>query len=362
MTANDAGRTGDAPPAAHLLGRPSFAGSLAEAATWVRGKRVLVTGAAGSVGTPLARVLCAAEPASLALLDHHEYSLFGLERTLGQGGLPASYELLDVRDARRLSRLVERLRPEVLFHLAAAKHVPYGERFPEGVVESNVLATDSLLDVARRAGVHTLVYPSSDKSVDPPSLYGATKRLCEALVQRHAAHGGRQWVVARFVNIVGTRGSVLETFTQQVLDGRPLTVTDERMTRYWIGMDEALWLLLQAGRAGKAGAVVMPACGEPIPVVETARRLAAWYCPERVPYPFAQVGIRPGERLHEVLLSRTETLELGPAEGVLVVHSRRAAADLETVGQTVAELRRLVKVGHSERIRGLAMHAADQLQ
>ncbi len=354
------GARGGLPPEA-LLGRPQFADDLAQAAAWVRGRRVLVTGAAGSVGWPLAHLLRAARPASLVLLDHHEHSLFSLERSLGPADDRLTYELADVRDRRRLQLVFQHARPEVVVHLAAAKHVPYGERFPENVVESNVLATDALLRLADAAGVSTFIYPSSDKSVRPPSLYGATKRICEALVQRASANG-RRWLVVRFVNILGTRGSVIETFTQQVQAGAPLSVTDERMTRYWISMDEALWLILQAGRAGEPGAVLLPACGDPVPVQETARRLGAWYCPERTPYPVHITGIRPGERRHEVLLSEHERVVPGLATGVLEVRTERDPARLDRVPGVVDELRRLVEGGDRARIRAVALQAAEALQ
>jgi dTDP-glucose 4,6-dehydratase len=350
-----------------LLGRPEVAGDLAAATDWLRGRRVLVTGAAGSVGWNLSRLLAGAETASLVLLDHHEHSLFSLERALVATGHHdnVAYELLDVRDPRRLSRALQRHRPQVIVHLAAAKHVPYGERFPEGVVEANVLATQSLLDLAAETGVETFVYPSSDKSVAPPSLYGATKRLCEALVQQRAlnAPSEQRWPLVRYVNIIGTRGSVIETFTQQVQQGSALSVTDERMTRYWISMDEALWVILANGRCGPQGSIAMVDCGEPVPVLETARRLAGWYQPEIQPYPIMLTGIRPGERLHEVLVSDKESWEPGPAAGLQTVHTRRDPACLAEAPAIAAELRRLIEAGaDGAQIRETAMEAANRLQ
>lgn len=349
------------PPPALLLGRPERSGDVHQAAAWVAGRRVLVTGAAGSVGTPLAAALRQANPALLALLDHHEHSLFSLERTLAPASGGLTYDLVDIRDALRLERAFERARPDVVFHLAAAKHVPYGERFPDAAAESNVLATDTLLRLADRFSVEVLVYPSSDKSVAPPSLYGATKRVCEALVQDWAADG-RRWVLVRYVNILGTRGSVVETFATQVQNGTPLGVTDDRMTRYWISMDEALWLLLGAGHAAAAGQVLMPDCGEPVPVVETARRLAAWYAPNRDPYPINLTGIRPGERLHEVLLSENESFADGPLPGLRLVCSTRDPRAVARVPAVVDHLRKLVARGETERIRADLMAAAVALQ
>jgi FlaA1/EpsC-like NDP-sugar epimerase len=348
------------PPAERLLGRPEFTGDLHDAAAALAGQRVLITGAAGSVGWPLAHALAGARNTDLVLLDHHEHSLFSLERSLSPTTSSIAYELADVRDQPRLRRVFERYRPQLVLHLAAAKHVPYGERFPEGVVASNVLATATLLDLAAQIDVGTLVYPSSDKSVDPPSLYGATKRIAEALVQARA--NARCWSVVRFVNIVGTRGSVIETFTQQVLADQPLTVTDERMTRYWISMDEALWCLLSAGAHAAPGEIVMPAVGEPIPLLETARRLAAWYRPERTPYPSICTGIRPGERLHEALLSGNERFEHGPAAGLLTVRSSREPPRLDSTHNLVRELRELVEAGDREALARTARRAAADLQ
>jgi FlaA1/EpsC-like NDP-sugar epimerase len=347
----------EAPPAELLLGRPEFAGDLDEAARWTTGKRVLLTGAAGSVGAPLSRLLVDAQPRSLVLLDHHEYSLFTLERSLRPAPPSVTYELADIRDARRLQRVIEQHRPEIVIHLAAAKHVAYGERFPDGAVETNLLATARLLELAREAGVSRFVYPSSDKSVAPPSLYGATKRLCEALVQSTSVGA-----VVRYVNIIGTRGSVIEIFTSQLRADRPLSVTDERMTRYWISMNEALWSLLVAGQRGRPGEVLMPDCGAPVPLLDTARRLSGWYRPELSPYPIQWTGMAPGERLHEVLLSRNESLMDGPAAGVHVVATQRDAARLSKVPAYVDELRTLVEANQGAELKQRALELAEALQ
>jgi FlaA1/EpsC-like NDP-sugar epimerase len=346
-----------------LLGRAERAGDLAWAAEMVRDRRVLLTGAAGSVGWPLSHVLRRAEPRRLMLLDHHEHSLFSLERALGATGDRdrTTFELADIRDLPRLSRVFDEYQPEVVIHLAAAKHVPFGERFPEGAVATNVLATRHLLELARQAETQTLVYPSSDKSVLPPSVYGATKRLAEALVQ--AMCGARRWAVVRYVNIIGTRGSVIETFTQQILADRPLSITDERMTRYWISMDEAIWCALMAGRCTAPGDIVMPDCSEPVPIIETARRLAGWYRPEHVPYPLTCTGIRPGERLDEVLLSPNEWFASEPpASGIRAVRTRRPAAALSTIHATVDRLSELAAAGDREALARGCREAASALQ
>jgi FlaA1/EpsC-like NDP-sugar epimerase len=351
------------PPVERLLGRPEFSGDLAQAAAFVRGRRVLLTGAGGSIGTPLSHTLLAAQPERLTLLDHHEHSLFSLERALGgtpRGSSSAVYELADMRNRARMERIFEQHRPEIVIHLAAAKHVPYGERFPEGAIEANVLATRSLLELSAGGGVERFVYPSSDKSVQPPSVYGASKRLAEALVQTSAQT--RRWAIVRYVNIVGTRGSVIETFSLQVQAGRPLSVTDERMTRYWISMNEAMWCVLLAGQCAAPGEIVMPACGEPVPVLETARQLAGWYRPEQVPYPIACTGIRPGERLHEVLLSPNESFTASSGQGLRSVATTRDPHALESVPSIVEDLSRMVAAGQREELRQVSLAAAEALQ
>jgi FlaA1/EpsC-like NDP-sugar epimerase len=349
-------------PASVLLGRPEFVGDLPGAAEFVRDRRVLLTGAAGSVGWPVAQALIAACPASLVLVDHHEHSLFSLERALGAARQGLVYELVDVRDAQRLRRVFDTQRPEIVVHLAAAKHVPYGERFPEHAVSANILATHDLLELCAAADVEIFVYPSSDKSVNPPSVYGATKRIVEALIQLQVRGCARRWAIVRYVNIIGTRGSVVETFTQQVQADRALSVTDERMTRYWISMDEAVWCVLRTGACAAPGEIVMPACGEPVPLLETARRLAGWYRPERVPYPIACTGIRPGERLNEVLLSSNESFVEGPAPGLRSVRTTRDPARLSELPRIVDDLRRGVELGDRDGLKQLCLAAAEALQ
>jgi FlaA1/EpsC-like NDP-sugar epimerase len=348
------------PPADLLLGRPEFSGDLRQAADVVRGRRILITGAAGSLGSPLAQRLLSAGPERLVLLDHHEHSLFSLERALGVGHVELHFELADIRDTLRIARVFDQHQPDVVLHLAAAKHVPYGERFPEGAVGVNVVATRTLLQLAHAAGTAVFVYPSSDKSVQPPSLYGATKRIAEALVQVSAHE--RRWAVVRYVNIVGTRGSVIETFTQQILAERPLSITDDRMTRYWISMDEAIWCMLMAAQCSTPGEIVMPACGEPLPITETARRLAGWYLPQRVPYPILHTGIRPGERLHEVLLSSNETFVEGRASGLRSVRTTRDPAALSNVMDLVDQLERFVVAGDRDALARTCLAAAEALQ
>lgn len=350
---------------AALLGRPQLGRPLEDLGGAFRGRRVLVTGAAGSVGTHLARALASMQPATLALLDHHEHTLFLLQRQFpaGQSGHgPVVFYLADVRNSARMEAIFREARPEIVFHLAAYKHVPLGEAFPEEILSVNVLATRRLLELAAEYGVQTFVYPSSDKAVNPPSLYGATKRLGECLVQSMAVKTGRRFSVARYVNIIGTRGSVIETFIHQLEAGVPLTVTDLGMTRYWVGMREALWLALEVAAEASPGAVLMLDAGGPLPVAEMARRLHRLLAGNTTPFRLETTGVRPGERLHEELLSRYETPVPGPRHGLLEVCNSRDPERLAGLGHRVDCLAQLIAAQDTSALRRELMAAAMEFQ
>ena len=348
--------------AADLLGRPERGEPPAEAARWLAGRRVLITGAGGSVGGPLAAAIAAAEPELLVLLDHHEASLWELRRRFGERRGVVELLPADVRNRPRLAAALRRWRPEVVFHLAAYKHVPFGEEFADETFSVNVIGTRHLLELAGEHGVERLVYPSSDKACRPPSFYGATKRLGEVLVRKLAQQGGRRYNVARFVNILGTQGSVIETFARQVQAGQPLTVTDARMTRYWIGMNEAVWLLLSAAALPCGGQTLMLDAREEVPVVEIGRRVCRLLGGDPSACPVVYGTIRPGERLREELLSASERFEPGPRPGLLRVVDARSDEHLEVIEACLARLSRLAEDGQAEALRAAAMEAAGRLQ
>src|SRR3954471_10415798 len=274
-----------------LLGRPEAAVDCAGAAAAIGGRRVLVTGAGGSVGVPLVERLLALDPAELILLDSHEDSLFRLQRKLVThtqertvAGVPSSpatpaaplvpqLVLADVRNRDKLTKLFRRWEPEIVFHLAAYKHVHFGEAQPDEPISVNVLATHALVETAVAHRVQAFVYTSSDKAVNPPSIYGATKRLAELVVRWGARQASGRFVVVRFVNVLGTRGSVIETFLEQLAAGQPLTITDPAMTRYWMSQREAVDLVLAAAASGPSGASLLLDSGAPISVLEMVERL-----------------------------------------------------------------------------------------
>jgi FlaA1/EpsC-like NDP-sugar epimerase len=316
-----------------LLERPAvqFAGT--ELADRLAGRRILVTGAGGSVGSALADLLASLRPAELVLVESHEPSLFHLRARLlaAQPSVCYRWTLADVRDERKLAAVFGQSRPEIVFHLAAYKHVPLAEENLDQVLAVNVLGTVGLVQQAARSGVEMLVYPSTDKAVNPPSIYGATKRVVERYLAEVAReHFGPAIRLVRLVNVFGTQGSVIETFTRQILAGQPLTITDPRMTRYWMTMAEAAGLLAWTTTTETPGPFIL-AVGEAAPLEVTARRLSRLLRPDVDPA-IRYVGIRPGERLHEELAYPYETLEPCPHPGVRAIRDTRgpgaSASDL----------------------------------
>jgi FlaA1/EpsC-like NDP-sugar epimerase len=311
----------------NLLNRPEIAFPRELLARVVAGRRVLITGAAGSIGTSLARQVQRFEPECLALLDSHEASLFRLGQALERPAIDRSvrYILADLRDRQKLAQIIEAMAPELIFHLGAYKQVPLSEANVDQVVAVNVLATVDLVALAAKQTGAVVVYPSTDKAVQPPSVYGATKRIVERYCQSVADEAtGLAIRLLRLVNVAGTAGSVVEVFTRQIAAGLPISVTDRRMDRYWMTMAEATQLLLATAGRERFGGIHLLDVGAPVPLIETVQRLATQLRPGAGEPEVRLVGIRPGERLHELLhypderrrpteLPGLDVLELPPA-------------------------------------------------
>jgi FlaA1/EpsC-like NDP-sugar epimerase len=289
-----------------LLVRPAVASDLSEVKELLRGKRVLVTGAGGSIGAEVVNQVLGFEPAGLWALDRDE-------TLLHDAGLrwKGSFEvvLCDIRDAVKVLRVFEEIRPEVVFHAAALKHVPVIEYFPEEAVLTNIAGTRNVIEATSRTGVGRFVLISTDKAVNPVSVMGATKRVAEMLVQLgEHRDDGCAYTAVRFGNVLGSRGSVIPTFIDQIKAGGPVTVTDAAMTRYFMTGAEAVELVLQASALASGSEVFFLDMGEPVRIVALARRLIrlAGLSPEK-DIPIVYTGIRPGEKL-------TETLFIGELE------------------------------------------------
>ncbi len=276
------------------------------------GKRVLVTGAAGSIGSELCRQVLRFGASRLVALDQNETGLFNLEadlrRRFPHGDL--AMVVADVRDRERMRSLCEREKPAVVYHAAAYKHVPMMELHPCEAVQTNVEGTRNVLDAAHAAGSETFVLISTDKAVNPSSIMGATKRVAEALVRDvdgGATPAPTRCLAVRFGNVLGSRGSVLGTFQAQVQARQPVTVTHPAMERYFMVTSEAVQLVLEASAVGKHGQVLVLDMGKPVKIVDLARDVIRFYGLEPdVDIPIVYTGMRPGEKLFEELLTAEE--------------------------------------------------------
>jgi FlaA1/EpsC-like NDP-sugar epimerase len=286
-----------------LLGRPQVETDLAAIARLLAGRRVLITGAGGSIGAEIAAQVAAFSPARLLLLERDETHLHDVVATLGSEVVPV---LGDIRDADLLERLFATERPEVVFHAAAHKHVPILEAFPSEAVRTNVEGTQRLMVAAARHGVERFVAISTDKAVNPSSVMGASKRVSEQLML-HLRPKGAAWCAVRFGNVLGSRGSVVPTFVRQIADGGPVTVTHPDMTRFFMSAREAVQLVLQAAVLAEGAEVYVLDMGEPVRIADLAERmiLLAGATPGR-DVTIEYVGTRPGEKLVEVLVGHGE--------------------------------------------------------
>jgi FlaA1/EpsC-like NDP-sugar epimerase len=332
---------------ADLLGRAPVGLDMDTARYLVEGKRVLVTGAGGTIGSELSRQIAALGPKSLVLFERYENALWAVERAvagLKPGGSVYSV-IADVTDERRVDEVLAEHRPEVILHAAAHKHVPLMELNPCEAVKNNVKGTRIVGEAAVRHQVERFVLISSDKAVNPSSVMGATKRVTELLAMALAERGSTGFVVVRFGNVIGSNGSVIPLFLEQIKGGGPVTITHPDMRRYFMLIPEAVQLVLQAAALGEKGALYVLDMGDEIRVVDMARNLIrlAGFIPERE-IPIIYIGVRPGEKLSEELVASDETIEPSRLEGIRRV---RSAGDLSpaSLGRSVADLERFAEKG-----------------
>jgi FlaA1/EpsC-like NDP-sugar epimerase len=351
-----------------LLSRPPRKLDRDRMRAWIRGRRVLVTGAGGSIGAELCRRVADLEPERLVLCDASEENLFRIDREL-RGRPLAPPCLLDVTDAARVSALFEEERPSVVFHAAAYKHVPMLEANPCRGVWNNVQGVRAVALAAREHRAADVVFISTDKAVRPSNVMGATKRLGETLVrslQREAFQrgGGPKFMAVRFGNVLGSSGSVVPIFQEQIRRGGPVTVTHPDMRRYFMLIPEAVDLVVQAGSIGKGGEVFLLDMGEPVRIVEMAETLIRLMGRPEVRIEFS--GVRPGEKIREELLvsdadDRTEFPDLRIdrepppsrpwAEFSADVDALLRAAEAGDAAATLERLRALVpEYGGPERV------------
>lgn len=288
-----------------VIGRQPVDTEVDTIAGYVAGKRVLVTGAGGSIGAELCRQLSRYEPQELIMLDRDETGLHGVQMTISGHGLLNSDDVVlgDIRDSDAIQEIFDKRRPEVVFHAAALKHLPMLEQYPDEAWKTNVLGTLNVLRAARSVGVKTFVNISTDKAANPISVLGKSKRTAERLTAWAAAQSSESYLSVRFGNVIGSRGSVLPTFIAQIEAGGPVTVTDPEVTRYFMTIPEACQLVIQAGAIGRPGEALILDMGNPIKILDVAKRVIA-SSGRSIEIVFT--GLRDGEKLHEELFGVRE--------------------------------------------------------
>ncbi|BCY13026.1 nucleoside-diphosphate sugar epimerase/dehydratase [Actinoplanes sp. L3-i22] len=297
----------DIRPVSHadLLGRREITIDLAAVSGYLQGRRVLVTGAGGSIGSELCRQVARFNPASLVMLDRDESGLHAVQLSLDGRGMLDDRNLVvaDIRDQQRLDEVFAEHRPHVVFHAAALKHLPLLEMHPSEALKTNIIGTYQILQTAIRHNVDRLVNISTDKAADPCSVLGYSKRITERLTAAADAAAPGTYTSVRFGNVLGSRGSVLTAFAAQVEAGGPITVTDPEVNRYFMTVQEAVRLVVQAGALESHGEVLVLDMGEPVRIADVARRIAASAGRH---IQIVYTGLRPGEKLAEVLLGPDE--------------------------------------------------------
>ena len=328
-------------PAAHL-GDDDF-----HMARFVSGRRLLVTGAGGSIGSEICRQLVRFHPARIVLVDRAEAALFAIHRELVDSFPTAAIDvvprLCDVGDPDRVDALLAEQRPDVIIHAAAHKHVPLMEHHPLEAIENNTLATATLAEIAAEHGVETFVSLSTDKAVYPSSLMGASKLVAERFLESLSGQSRTKFVVVRFGNVLGSSGSAVPIFADRLRRRLPITIADPAVRRYFLTVDEAAQLSLLAGAMSPHGGVYVLEMGEPLPIVEVVASLAFLMNIPQNEVRIEYCGLRPGEKLDEELFFADEARE--PTASPLVIRAHRPARPLAEVQGWMAELREAVANG-----------------
>lgn len=312
-----------------LLGRRPIDTDEGGIGQMIFGRRVLITGAGGSIGSELARQVHRYEPAYLGLLDRDESALHGVQMSIHGKAMLDSDDIIlaDIRDAERLRTVMEHVRPDIVFHAAALKHMPLLERAPDEAYKTNVLGTRNVLAAARDAGVKLFINISTDKAADPENILGYSKKVTERLTAASVPPDGGRYLSVRFGNVLGSRGSVLTAFRAQIAAGGPVTVTDPEVTRFFMTIPEACHLVLQAATIGESSETLILDMGEPVRIADVAQHMIEQSGRN---ISIVYTGLRPGEKLHEILIGADEQGER--PKHPLVTHVRVKPLDPVEVG------------------------------
>jgi len=337
-----------------VLGREPVRMEIDRVGRYLGDETVLVTGAGGSIGAELSRQIARVGPRELILVENSENALFEIRRELEDGRHfnRARAVLADCKDATRMRELFIELRPTVVFHAAAYKHVPLMEENPIEAVRNNAVATRIVASAAGESGVRRFVLVSTDKAVSPATVMGASKTLAEWAVEAaHHRFSGTRYSTVRFGNVLGSSGSVVPIFRRQIAEGGPLTVTDPAMTRYFMTIPEAVQLIIRSGDLGKGGEVYVLEMGEPVKIVELAENMIRLSGQEPgVDIAIDIIGRRPGEKLHEELFNPDERPM--PTAAEKIVAASREPFDPEWVEEAFSRVEELVYHGKPDELAG----------
>lgn len=335
-----------------LLGREPIKLDFSGISSYIENKVIMVTGGGGSIGSELCRQIVRFNPKELIIFDIYENNAYDL-----QNELLRKYENLNlktligsVRDRKRLNSIFKEYRPQVVFHAAAHKHVPLMEDSPGEAIKNNILGTLNTAELASEYGVERFVLISTDKAVNPTNVMGATKRMCEMVIQSIDKESDTEFVAVRFGNVLGSNGSVVPLFKKQIAEGGPVTLTHKDITRYFMTIPEASQLVLQAGAYAKGGEIFVLDMGQPVKIYDLAEnliRLSGYIPNEEIE--IKVTGLRPGEKLYEELLMDEEGLSETPHKKIFI--GRPGEFKLERVKNNINELLDVVKLGNKEKLR-----------
>lgn len=335
-----------------LLGRDPISVNMNQIASYVENRTVMVTGGGGSIGSELCRQVAARHPRKLIIVDIYENNAYDIQMELRNAHpeLNLDVRIASIRDGKKIDALFNELRPEVVYHAAAHKHVPLMEDSPNEAIKNNVFGTLNVVKAADKYHVKRFVQISTDKAVNPTNIMGASKRMCEMIIQAFSRHSRTVFTAVRFGNVLGSNGSVIPLFKKQIAHGGPVTVTDKNIIRYFMTIPEAVSLVMQAGIFAKGGEIFVLDMGEPVKIDDLARNLIklSGFTPD-VDIPIIYTGLRPGEKLYEEFLMDEEGLQKTKNGSIFIGHP--LDFDEEVYFEQLHHLRGTIDDMHQDTIR-----------
>lgn len=327
-----------------LLGREEVRVDLDQISSYIKDRVVMVTGGGGSIGSELCRQIAGFNPKELIVLDIYENSAYEIQNELKRNFKDLNLKVLigSIRDRSRIDQIFKEENPQVVFHAAAHKHVPLMEESPKEAIKNNVFGTLNLVQVADKYNVEKFVMISTDKAVNPTNIMGASKRICEMIIQSANVNSNTEYVAVRFGNVLGSNGSVIPLFKKQIENGGPVTVTHEDVIRYFMTIPEAVQLVIQAGAMAKGGEIFILDMGDPVRIMDLAKDLIRLSGFEPgVDIPIEVTGLRPGEKLFEELLLDEEGIMSTKHDKILI--GKPTFTDYRLLIKSLDELKRIIK-------------------